>query len=63
MPDPWFCKARAIGSRLDCLNLRLQGWNVTSTVTRLNIGSFQFAHNTRRRGKALLAALVAALVE
>ena len=30
---------------------------------RAYMGSFQFAHNTRRRGKALLAALVAALVE
>ena len=33
MPDPSSCKARAIGSRLDCLNLSLQGWNLTSIAT------------------------------
>jgi hypothetical protein len=33
MPDPWSRKARVIGSRLDCLNLRLQGWNRTSIAT------------------------------
>jgi len=31
MPDPR--KARVIRSRLDCLNLRLQGWNRTSIAT------------------------------
>jgi hypothetical protein len=29
----------------------------------LYLGFFQFVHNTRRRGKTLLGALVAALVE
>src|SRR3954471_13725519 len=33
MPDPSSRKARVIGSRLDCLNLRLQGWNRTSIAT------------------------------
>ena len=33
MPDPPPRKARVIRSRLDCLNLRLQRWNVTSTAT------------------------------
>src|SRR3954470_20312863 len=33
MPDPSSRKARVIGSRLDCLNLRLQEWNRTSIAT------------------------------
>jgi hypothetical protein len=34
------CKAcRAIWSRLDCLNLRLQGWNVTSIATACTGGA------------------------
>ena len=33
MPDPTPCKARAIWSRLNCLNPSLQRWNVTSRAT------------------------------
>ncbi len=33
MPDPTPCKARAIWSRMDCLNPSHQRWNVTSRAT------------------------------
>ena len=33
MPDPTPCKARAIWSRLNCLNPSLQRWKLTSRAT------------------------------
>jgi len=46
----------------------ISGQNETHTaqwpfrIAALYLGFFQFVHNTRRRGKALLAALIAPLV-
>jgi hypothetical protein len=49
MPDPTPCKARAIWSRMDCLNPSHQRWNVTSRATACKgavgrISWFTFRH-------------------
>jgi len=51
MPDPTPCKARAIWSRMDCLNPSHQRWNVTSRVTACKGAVGRIGRSTFRRPK------------
>ncbi len=51
MPDPTPCKARAIWSRLDCLNPSLQRWNVTSRARACQGAVGRIGRSTFRRPK------------